>query len=147
MSALVLFVSCLAGAILPVFGSEVVVLAAAALAEGPTRVAVIALAAGAQSVGKLFVYSAAAAGASTRAAEGFGVAALKDAMERSRSYATVLVFLSALASLPPLYATTLVCGVARYGRLPFGIAVFAARVLRYGGLVALADPSQFGLLP
>lgn len=145
MSALLLFASCLAGAVLPVFGSEVVVLGAVALAEGPMRAVLIVLAAGAQSLGKLLVYGAAAAGTDVRRSSGFGVPALRASMERSRVRATVMVFGSALASLPPLYATALVCGAARFGRLPFTLVVFLARVVRYAALVWIADPSRIGM--
>lgn len=144
MSAIVLFAISLVGAVLPMYGSEVAALAAAAVAEGPLRVGLIAMAAGAQSIGKLVVYAAAAAGAKAPLVAGIGVGTLRDSIERSRMSATAVVFTSALASLPPLYATAVVCGAAGYGRLPFGVAVFAARVVRYALLVAIVDPRWIG---
>jgi membrane protein YqaA with SNARE-associated domain len=140
VSVLLLFAMCLAGAVVPVAGSEILVLGAVSMAAGPWLVALVVMAAAAQSLGKLLVYGAAATGAHTRTAAGFGIKSLHAAVGRSPNRATAIVFVSALASVPPLYATTIVCGAAGHGSVRFGIAVFAARVIRYGILVAILDP-------
>jgi membrane protein YqaA with SNARE-associated domain len=139
VTVLLLFATCLAGAVLPVVGSEVLVLGAASVARGPLIIALIVLAAAAQSIGKILVYGAAATGARSRLASGFGTVALRAAVDRSPNRATAIVFVSALASVPPLYATTLVCGAAGHGPVRFGLAVFAARIIRYAVLVAILD--------
>jgi membrane protein YqaA with SNARE-associated domain len=124
-------------AALPVFGSEVVVVGAALQADGPMCALLIVVAAGAQSIGKLFVYASAERGARTETASRLGVPVLQASLDRSRLCVAVVIFASALASLPPLFATAIVCGAARYGRLSFGVAVFAARLIRYACLICI----------
>lgn len=139
MTPLVLFATCLVAAVLPVAGSEVLVLGAAAVADGAVLAMIIVAAAAAQSIGKLVVYGAAAAGTRTWTGDGFGIGALKTAIGRSCFLATAIVFASALASVPPLYATTLVCGAARHGPARFAVTVFVARILRYSVLALILD--------
>lgn len=140
MFAAILFTTCLAGAIVPGLGSEVLVLGTAVLTDGPMLTALIVLAAAAQAMGKLLVYAAAATGARSETGSRFGLDPLHAALSRSRNQATAIVFASALTSVPPLYATTIVCGAARLGPARFGLAAFTARVLRYAMLVAILDP-------
>ena len=135
VSVLIVFAICLMSAALPVFGSEVVVVGAALQADGPMCALLIVVAAGAQSIGKLVVYASAERGARTEAASRLGVPVLRASLDRSRLCVAVVVFTSALMSLPPLFATAVVCGAARSGRMSFGVVVFSARLIRYACLI------------
>jgi membrane protein YqaA with SNARE-associated domain len=132
---LLIFTICLASAALPVFGSEVVIVGAALRTDGFTCALLIVVAAAAQSIGKLVVYASAERGARTVAATRLGIPALRASLDRSRLRVAAVIFASALASLPPLFATAIVCGAARYGRLAFCVAVFTARLIRYACLI------------
>lgn len=140
MSVLALFVLGLVSAFLPGIGSEVIVLAAAAAAHGPWVAALILLAAAAQAMGKLGVYGLAAAGARAAPASGFGLPVLRAALERSACRAAAMIFMSALASVPPLYMTAIVCGAAHYGGVRFLCTVFAARAIRYAVVIGMLHP-------
>lgn len=142
MLAAFLFATCLAGAILPGLGSEVLILGTAVLVDGPLQLLLVVVAAAAQSIGKLVVYFAAATGARSGAGSRFGLDTLRSTLGRSRNQATAIVFSSAFASIPPLYATTIVCGAARLGPVRFGLATFAARVLRYAVLIAILGQAR-----
>jgi len=145
MPTLLLFATCLVGSVLPIVGSEVLVIGATAVADGPVLVLLIVLAAAAQSIGKLVVYGAAAKGARTRVVDGPGIASLRASAGRLRKKADAIVFASALASVPPLYPTTVVCGAAGHGPVRFGLTVFFARIIRYGILATILDPVRMGL--
>lgn len=140
MLATLFFATCLVAAILPGLGAEAAMLGSAVLTDGVRPDVLIVLAATAHSLGKLFVYAMAAAGERYDIGSGRGVRSLRAALERSRNTAAMIVVASAFTSVPPLYATTIVCGVARLGATRFGVATFVGRLLRYGVLVAFLDP-------
>lgn len=137
MSMAMIFAICLAGAALPVFGSEVAVLGSALRADGLLCALLIVAAAGAQSIGKLVVYASAARCARAQVVNRLGIPALRASLDRSRACVAAVVFASALVSVPPLYATAILCGAARWGRLSFVLVVFTARLVRYACLVTI----------
>lgn len=139
MSFAMLVVICLAGTLVPGIGADVALAGALALAEGPGLVALIGLAAAAQAVGKLGVYAAAAAGSRRLRPAAARCIGSRTTSRLSPRGASALVFASALLSVPPLYATSVACGAAGHGRARFGIAVFAARTLRYSAIAVLVD--------
>jgi membrane protein YqaA with SNARE-associated domain len=58
-------------------------------------------------------------------------------VERGGRWVPALVFVSALASVPPYYLTSIACGALRSGIVPFAIAGFAGRTLRACALIWL----------
>lgn len=127
----------LAGSLLPGFATELYVLGIAALVEPAALALVILIGAAGQVAGKLLVYGIARAGGYAAEA-GLELSRTRAAVARAGRAAPALVFLSALASVPPWYLTTIACGVVGSGIVPFAAAGFAGRVLRAGAVVCFA---------
>jgi membrane protein YqaA with SNARE-associated domain len=145
MSAIALFGVLLAGGFLPGVGSELLVVGTAALVDRPAAIGLILVAAAGQSAGKALVYMAAAAGRRALPRGGQGMKWLNADPAGSRRRILAVVFVSALASVPPLYATAIACGIARSGCVRFGLTVFLARTIRYAAIVATVNSAWTGL--
>ncbi len=128
----------LAGSLLPGFATELYVLGVATLIEPTALAPVILIGAGGQVAGKLLVYGIARAGGYAAATAGLELSRARAAVRRAGRAAPALVFLSALASVPPWYLTTIACGVVGSRIMPFAAASFGGRVVRAGALVCFA---------
>ena len=123
--------------LLPGLAGEVFVLTTVAVLEPEVVVPLILVTAAGQVVGKLCIYWAARGGVVAMAVSASQLARARHAIERAGRLASVIVFLSALASLPPYYVTCIACGAFKFRIVPFVIAGYVGRVVRASILIWL----------
>jgi len=126
----------LLGSLLPVINAELLVISMAALAPHGGLPPIVAAAAIGQIAGKVLLYLA-----------GRGTIRLRGLREHARLQAVVLrlqssartsalvLFASALAGVPPLYAVSVASGIIGIPLHRFVAIAFVGRVLRFGLLV------------
>lgn len=137
MGWLALFCVSVAGGIVPVFALELYVVGAAAVLGPPAIVSLIVVTAAGQVIGKLVIYAAASHGNVAAKARGIRLERTNTAITRTGRFLPIVVFISALSSIPPFHLTTIACGLTRSGALSFATAGFAGRAARTGALVCL----------
>jgi membrane protein YqaA with SNARE-associated domain len=137
MSWVMAFGASFLASLLPGVAGEVFVLAAVAVLEPELVMPLILVTAAGQVVGKLCIYGAARGGAVALKASAAQLARARRTLERAGAWASVVIFLSALASLPPYYVICIACGAFKFRVLPFVLAGYAGRVLRASILIWL----------
>jgi membrane protein YqaA with SNARE-associated domain len=126
------------GGLVPFINVEAWVLGISFASPAATLVPVVLAASLGQVAAKCLLYRAGggAVAWSTRG-DAARVASAVRRLEGAASRGALLVFASALTGVPPLYATSLAAGAARFRFDRFLVLVLLGRVLRFGLLSAL----------
>ncbi len=136
------FVFASLSAVVPLVNAELFVLGIASTVSKPLLIPIALVAAAGQMVGKTIIF---------QTGRGlFGRTGLKDKVEalgpifaRRPRLGDLLVFVSALTGLPPLYAVSVAAGGLRLSLLRFVTAGFIGRSMRFGA-VALIPRAVIG---
>jgi membrane protein YqaA with SNARE-associated domain len=124
------------GSLVPLVNVELLILSMAALAPDELLPPLVVVAAAGQMTGKTILYLA---GLGTfriaRTRDHPRVKALLAWLESHRRIAGLILFASASAGVPPLYAMSVACGMLRFGLPPFLTVVLVGRVIRFSLLV------------
>jgi membrane protein YqaA with SNARE-associated domain len=126
-----------AAGVLPGFALELYVVGVGSLVGRAEILPLILLSASGQVLGKVVVYAVAAAGGSLTGRACVARGRWRALSGRMSRCVPLIVFVSALASVPPYHLTTIACGVSRSGVVPFALAGFAGRAFRTGVLIAM----------
>jgi hypothetical protein len=126
-----------AGGVLPGFATEVWLVGVGVVLGPAAAAALVVVTTMGQVIGKLIVYGAAERGAAVARATGFDLERARSAVAGAGAFLPLLIFTSALSSMPPWHLTTVACGIGRSGALSFAAAGFAGRVVRSSILVFL----------
>jgi len=130
---LLVFGICVAGGTLPFLNADLFVVAIATVVPPSQLTWLIAIATAGQVLGKVLTYSAAERLVSRRHAQPH----ILEMFRRTGAARDALIFLSALASVPPFFAVSLAAGAAEFGLLRFVLAASAGRAIRTALLVSV----------
>jgi membrane protein YqaA with SNARE-associated domain len=130
------FGGCLLGSLVPLVNTEILVLSMAAVAPPWLLGPIVALAATGQMLGKIVLYCAGRGTVRLRGArENARVSSLLDRLGSHRGAGGTVLFASASAGLPPLYAMSVACGMVGFGLMRFVGIGLVGRLIRFGLLV------------
>jgi len=136
MICITTFGGCLLGSLVPLVNTELLVVSMAALAPAWLLAPVVGLAATGQIAGKIVLYLT---GRGTiglgKAREHPRVKPLLGRLQSHRRAGGMILFASASAGLPPLYAMSVACGMVDFGLRRFVGIGLVGRLLRFGLLV------------
>ncbi len=130
------FVACAAGAVVPVFNSEVYLLAVGAIAS-PAQLPLLAtLAATGQMAGKSLLYLG-GRGALRWPVRSPAVDGWRERLRAGGRAGSLLLLASAVTGVPPFYALSVAAGAVSWSFPRFLATGTAGRLLRFGALLAL----------
>jgi membrane protein YqaA with SNARE-associated domain len=132
------FLISLTSGFIPLVSTELYVLSVSALAPGHQHVGVALMAALGQITAKTVIFLAGAGAADlTRLRHSDRIVKVRGWLERHRQYLVFVIFLSALAGLPPFYLVSVAAGAMRTPLAVFIPVSFLGRFLRFLVLVEL----------
>ena len=138
MILIITFIVCLVGGIFPLINADLYVIGAAPLASGAQLAALIGTATIGQIAGKTFIYVA-----GVRATSGVRLPMAGRWCQRLEKFHGTVVFLSALAGIPPFFAVAFASGVMRGSFKRFVIAATSGRLIHIT-LLATGASALFG---
>jgi membrane protein YqaA with SNARE-associated domain len=130
---LLVFGVCVAGGAVPFLNADLFVVAVATVARPSQLPWLIAVATAGQVLGKVLTYAAAERLVNRRRPS----SQILEKLRRTGVKGDVLIFASALASVPPFFAVSLAAGAAQFGMLRFALSATAGRAIRTGVLAAV----------
>lgn len=133
MTLLLVFSVCVAGGAVPFLNADLFVVAIASVVRPSQLPWVIVVATAGQVLGKALTYVAAGRLVSRRRAQ----SGILEVLRRTGAAGDALIFVSALASVPPFFAVSLAAGAAEFGLLRFVLAASAGRAIRTAVFVSV----------